>query len=109
MEHVVGQTLHETLALGRMSRTEGLRIAGEIAEALDAAHAKRIVHRDLKPANVMLTAQGRVKVMDFGLAKQLGADMPPDASRAATEIDTVMSKTLPSRTSRPYGTPECDH
>ena len=82
MEHVVGQTLDETLAAGGMSTTEGLRIAGEIAEALEAAHAKRIVHRDLKPANVMLTAQGRVKVMDFGLAKQLGAvDQLPDASR----------------------------
>ena len=87
MEHVVGQTLHETLAVGGMSTTEGLRIAGEIAEALEAAHAKRIVHRDLKPANVMLTAQGRVKVMDFGLAKQLGAvDVPPDASRVETRI-----------------------
>jgi eukaryotic-like serine/threonine-protein kinase len=92
MEHVVGQTLHETLAVGGMSTTEGLRIAGEIAEALEAAHAKRIVHRDLKPANVMLTAQGRVKVMDFGLAKQLGAvDVPPDASRVETRIDTIMS------------------
>jgi len=92
MEHVVGQTLHVTLALGPVSTTEGLRIAGEIAEALEAAHAKRIVHRDLKPANVMLTAQGRVKVMDFGLAKQLGvADSAPDASRVETKIDTVMS------------------
>ena len=92
MEHVVGQTLHETLAVGGISTTEGLRIAGEIAEALEAAHAKRIVHRDLKPANVMLTAQGRVKVMDFGLAKQLGAvDVPSDASRIETEIDLIMS------------------
>jgi serine/threonine protein kinase len=68
MEYVVGQTLHDALAAGGMSTKEALRIGGEIAEALEAAHAKRIVHRDLKPANVMLTAQGRVKVMDFGLA-----------------------------------------
>lgn len=56
------------------------------------AHAKRIVHRNLKPANVMLTAQGRVKVMDFGLAKQLGSvDVAPDGSGIATHAETTMS------------------
>ena len=68
MEYIVGETLHARLAVAPPSPSEAFRIAGEIAEALEAAHARRIVHRDLKPANVMLTLQGRVKVMDFGLA-----------------------------------------
>ena len=70
MEYVEGQTLHERLATGALPFGECLRIAGEIADALEAAHAGRLVHRDLKPANVMLTPQGHVKVMDFGLARQ---------------------------------------
>jgi tetratricopeptide (TPR) repeat protein len=81
MEYVTGQTLHARLAAGSLSTREALKIAGEIAEALEEAHSKRIVHRDLKPANVMLTPQGRVKVMDFGLAKQLVA---------TTATDTIM-------------------
>src|SRR5665213_1309827 len=68
MEFIDGQTLHERLRSGPMILPEALRIANEVAEALEEAHAKRFVHRDLKPANVMLT-QGHAKVMDFGLAK----------------------------------------
>ena len=68
MEHVDGETLQALLARGPLSPRRALAIAGEIAEGLDAAHARRLVHRDLKPANVMLT-DGHVKVMDFGLAK----------------------------------------
>jgi tetratricopeptide (TPR) repeat protein len=71
MEHVSGETLQERLRSGRVPLADTLRIAGEIAEALEEAHARGFVHRDLKPANVMLTRQGRVKVMDFGLAKRV--------------------------------------
>ena len=63
MELVPGQTLKGPLALG-----EALRIAGQIADALEAAHDKGIIHRDLKPANIMITPAGVVKVLDFGLA-----------------------------------------
>ncbi len=71
LEYVEGPTLGEKLAAGSLPLGESLKIAVEIAEALEKAHKAGIVHRDLKPSNVMLTAEGHVKVMDFGLAKQV--------------------------------------
>ncbi len=72
MEYVEGQTLKQRSAQGSLSLGEILKLATEMAEALEIAHKKGVVHRDLKPANIMLTEQGHVKVMDFGLAKHLG-------------------------------------
>jgi serine/threonine protein kinase/Tol biopolymer transport system component len=69
MELVQGQTLHERIHGQPMPIDEALSIARQIADALEAAHEKGIVHRDLKPANVKVTPDGRVKVLDFGLAK----------------------------------------
>jgi serine/threonine-protein kinase len=69
MELVEGPTLSERLRQGPMPIDEALRIARQIAEALEAAHEKGIVHRDLKPANIKVRADGEVKVLDFGLAK----------------------------------------
>jgi len=71
MEYVRGESLERRLRGGPLSLGEALLVAEEIAEALDAAHKRRVVHRDLKPANVMLTEDGHVKVMDFGLAARL--------------------------------------
>ncbi|HVS01733.1 MAG TPA: protein kinase, partial [Thermoanaerobaculia bacterium] len=71
MELVEGETLAERIARGRLPPEEALPIALAIAEALEAAHARGIVHRDLKPANVKIEPGGRVKVLDFGLAKAL--------------------------------------
>jgi adenylate cyclase len=71
MEYIRGESLERRLRGGPLKIGEALRVAEEIAEALDAAHKRRVVHRDLKPANVMLTEDGHVKVMDFGLATRL--------------------------------------
>src|SRR6202166_1570305 len=70
MELVSGETLQERIRRdGPVPIEEALSIGKEIAEALEAAHEKGIVHRDLKPANVKVTLEGKVKVLDFGLAK----------------------------------------
>lgn len=69
MEVAEGETLAERIASGPLPPAEAIAIAGQIAEALEEAHGKGIVHRDLKPANVKVSAGGRVKLLDFGLAK----------------------------------------
>jgi len=87
LELVDGPTLEERLRTGPLPLDDALPIARQIAEAIEAAHESGIVHRDLKPANIKLTADGRVKVLDFGLAKALAGD-------ASTAGDASMSPTL---------------
>jgi eukaryotic-like serine/threonine-protein kinase len=74
MEYIEGATLSVRLASGPLTVAEALPVARQIAEALEAAHEKGIVHRDLKPANIKLTPDGKVKVLDFGLAKAFDGD-----------------------------------
>jgi hypothetical protein len=80
LELVEGEDLKERLAKGPIPVDEALEIAEQIAEALEEAHNKGIVHRDLKPANVKLTPDGKVKVLDFGLAKAWAGDTPEGSS-----------------------------
>ena len=72
MELVEGRSLGEVIAEGRISPLQVVRWASQITMALECAHRRGIVHRDLKPQNVMITEDGEVKVLDFGLAKRLG-------------------------------------
>src|SRR5215470_14805539 len=74
MELVEGETLAERIARGPLPIEETLDIAKQICEALEAAHEKGIIHRDLKPGNVKILLDGKVKVLDFGLAKALDSE-----------------------------------
>ena len=84
LELVDGETLSVRLERGHIAVDEATRIADAIAAGLEAAHDKGIIHRDLKPANISLTPNGGVKVLDFGLAKCLRAEVP----ERATQTDT---------------------
>jgi Tol biopolymer transport system component len=92
MELVEGETLQQRLTRGAIPVEETLQIAKQIAEALEAAHERGIIHRDLKPGNIKITTDGKVKVLDFGLAKAFDREpSTPDLSQSPT----LMSGSIP--------------
>ncbi len=90
MELVEGPTLADRLAQGALPLDESLLFARQIAEALEEAHEKGIVHRDLKPQNIKASSEGRIKVLDFGLAKA----MDPASASSLSPGDLARSPTL---------------
>src|SRR5687767_8558742 len=89
MELVEGDDLSQRLMRGAIPLMEALPIARQLADALEVAHDQGIVHRDLKPANIKVRPDGTVKVLDFGLAKALGADAASAAVGSASMAPTI--------------------
>ena len=95
MEYVEGKTLGELIGCKGLKLSEALKYTVQIADALAKAHAAGIVHRDLKPGNVMVTAEGRVKVLDFGLAKltepaSVSSEAPTVTEQPSTETGVIV-------------------
>ncbi len=94
MEYLTGKTLTQAIGPGGLPLRETLSYSTQIADALAAAHSAGIVHRDLKPANVMISAQGLVKLLDFGLAKLVAPEPDPHSDPGSDATRTLGPQTI---------------
>lgn len=106
LELVDGETLESRLRGGPLSVSETLEVSKQIAEAIQAAHEKGIIHRDLKPANIKFTGRGKVKLLDFGLAKALSqATSPAGVHTVSTVVGMVIGTPAYMSPEQIYGQP----
>jgi serine/threonine protein kinase len=112
MELIEGDTLRDRIKSGPIPVEEALSLALQMAEALEAAHEKGVIHRDLKPANIKITPDGKVKILDFGLAKAYAGDQEnvtpedsPTISAAATQQGVILGTAAYMSTEQARGKP----
>jgi tetratricopeptide (TPR) repeat protein/predicted Ser/Thr protein kinase len=103
MQYIEGETLDSGMKRKPLDLSESLGIAAQVADALAEAHAHGIVHRDIKPSNIMITPRGKVKVLDFGLAKSINGDVAVDAE---AQTATLLTQSGVVMGTVPYMSPE---
>ena len=106
MKYVEGPTLKETLGGGPLPAQEALPLAAQMAAALEEAHNKGIIHRDFKPANITVTSEGRIKVLDFGLAKAVSSESSAADLSDSTSITIEGGRAGVIAGTTPYMSPE---